>query len=39
MSYGFVRILPLFLEFLRFMCPDIISPFVEVVYPHVHGVF
>ena len=38
-SYGFVWILPLFLEFLLFMCPDIISPFVEVVYPYVHGVF
>ena len=38
-SYGFVQILHLFIEFLRFMCPDIISPFVEVVHPHVRGVF
>ena len=38
-SYAFVQILHLFIEFLRFMCPDIISPFVEVVYPRVHGVF
>ena len=34
MSYGFVQILHLFIEFLRVMCPDIISPFVEVVYPN-----
>ena len=39
MSYGFVQILHLFIDFLRVMCPDIISPFVEVVYPHVCGVF